>query len=71
MTSEELRRCEACGSTIVGQNQIAVRTVSNPPDGNDAVTLLLCEPCEFGVLNELHSRYDRTENTEEVANDDG
>ncbi len=54
-------RCDACGSVVIGRSQIPVRTSSNAPDGGEAVTLLLCDPCEFGLRNELLGRSQDTD----------
>jgi len=48
--------CAACGRLVIKENNhIPVGHRDNAPDGTEAVDLILCEGCRFGVLKELLS----------------
>jgi len=48
--------CGACGTGVYrDEDEVPIGYRDNSPDGHEAVNILLCEACRFGVVQELLS----------------
>lgn len=51
-SSDHTARCAACNEVVARtENEVQTRTRDRSPDGPQACSVVLCEPCRYGVVD--------------------